>query len=225
MPPEATGTEPTNTATASAQSEVAVDPNALVVMKPEKFHFKKDKKLGIKKPTLELTIPEVTINGLVEALSSEDTKQRDYILALVNDDIFRAVREQLNSEEKEIKSQEDLDLTKLSLEYLANQPASERRGGGIGKEVWEEFSKDYLEVMPAVTGKTAEQTGNAIKLLLNKFQQVKTNKPVLKFLKEQLALWFSKSPNAEEFMECFEFLDKKADTLLATDEATLLANL
>lgn len=224
MPPDtATDTTVNTVAAPAATVETPVDPNALTVSKPEKFHFKKDKKLGVKKPTLELTFPQLTLNGLVEALGNE--KQQAYILALVNDDIFRAVREQLNNEEKPVEKQEDLNLNLLTIEYLANQPASERRGGGIAKDTWEEFGKDYTEVMPALTGKTAEQTGNAVKLFLAKFQPVKTNKAVLKALKDLLAIWVTKSPNAEEYMECYEFLDKKIETLLATDEAALLANL
>ena len=104
-------------------------------------------------------------------------------------------------------------------------PKAERTGGGISKEVWEAFGKDYVSVMPGVTGKSADQVGNACKLLLAKFQPVKTNKKVISFLKEQLALYFSSTQNAEEFQECYEFLDSKAESLLKADEASLLANL
>jgi hypothetical protein len=76
--------------------------------------------------------------------------------------------------------------------------------------------------MPGVTGKTAEQVGNAAKIFLNKFQAVKTNKPVIKLLQGQLAMYLNSSPNAESFMECVEFLNNKAETLLSVDEASLL---
>jgi hypothetical protein len=76
--------------------------------------------------------------------------------------------------------------------------------------------------MPGVTGKTAEQIGNAAKIFLNKFQAVKTNKPVIKLLQSQLAVYLNSSPNAESFSECVEFLVNKAEALLAVDEAALL---
>ena len=79
--------------------------------------------------------------------------------------------------------------------------------------------------MPSVTGKTAEQVGNAAKILLNKFNAVKTNKPVLKLLKDQIGLYASNSPNAETYTDCISFLVDKADALINMDEAALLANL
>jgi hypothetical protein len=104
-------------------------------------------------------------------------------------------------------------------------PDSEKRGRGIAKEIWEEFAADYLAVMPGITGKTAEQIGLAAKLLLNKFQQVKSNKPVIQKLKEQLAIYTNGSPNAETYFDCVKFLDEKADSLLQANEAAMLANL
>lgn len=79
--------------------------------------------------------------------------------------------------------------------------------------------------MPGVTGKTAEQVANAVKIFLNKLQQVKTNKPVLKLLKGQLALYVNSSPNAENYSDCVTFLTEKADAFLNMTEAALLANL
>jgi hypothetical protein len=79
--------------------------------------------------------------------------------------------------------------------------------------------------MPGITGKTEEQISLAAKLFLNKFQSVKSNKPVLKKLKEQLAVYTNGSPNAENFYDCVKFLDEKADALLVADEAAMLANL
>jgi hypothetical protein len=79
--------------------------------------------------------------------------------------------------------------------------------------------------MPSITGKTEEQVTLAAKLLITKFNSVKTNKPVIKKLKEQLGVYINGSPNAEQFIDCVKFLDEKADALLAADEAAMLANL
>lgn len=208
---------------ATANQEVAaVEDTSPTKMEKQKFFFKKND-LGEKRPTIELELPRVTIHGLVAAL--QDQKQQDFILQLVNDAIYVAARIQVGDDEKPVNTQEELDISKLSLEFLANQPAAERRGGGIAKEIWEAFGKDYLAVMPALTNKSPEALGNAVKIFLAKFQPVKTNKPVLTFLKGQLALWANNTQNLEEFAECFEFLDNKATTFLSTDDATLLANL
>lgn len=188
----------------------------------QKFHFKKDK-LGVKRETIALDLNYPTLDGVINALS--DPKQAEFIIDVLSDEIYKAARLQVGDETKPVSKQEELDESKLTLEFLANQPKAERTGGGISKEIWEEFSKDYLEVMPAATGKTADQVSNAAKLLLAKFQPVKTNKKVIAFLQEQLALWFSSTPNAEDYQECYEFLNEKAKTLLDADEASLLANL
>jgi hypothetical protein len=196
--------------------------NPLAVLKTDKFHFKKDE-LGNKRPTIELKYPVPTIDGVIAAL--QDQKQAKFILETLAAESYKAARQQVGAETNPVNSQEELDLSQLTLEFLANLPEAERRGGGIGKEVWEAFGKDYLEVMPGVTGKSAEQIGNAVKLLLAKLQPVKTNKKVLAFLKEQLALYIRTTENGEEYAECVEFLMGKCDALMAADEAALLSNL
>lgn len=221
-----------------ALAKLAALPDPQILMRETPFHFKtprSDKKndkgepvddLGVvlkKRETVKLNIPLITFAGLVEAL--ENDKQQQYVLDVLNDQIIEAARIQVSDELTPVNKQDELDLSKLTIAFLASQPKSERRGGGIAKEIWESWAKDYIAVMPAVAGKTVEAVGNAAKLFLAKFQPVKSNKKVLAVLKEQLALWLENSPNAEEYMECFEFLDTKVDALLQADDAALLANL
>lgn len=176
-----------------------------------------------KRDDVKLMIPVPTFDGVVEAL--QDEKQREFILSIIEDRIDQAAKEQVSDETKPVNKQTELDVAKLSLKYLAELPPAERRGGGISSETWDLFAKDYAEIMPGITGKDAEKIGNAIKIFLGRLQPAKTNKVVLKALKEQLALWFSKSENAQELSEVYEFLTEKADTFLALDEKELLANL
>lgn len=186
------------------------------------YFFKKDK-LGVKRDTVALHLPYLTIDGLIEALSDE--KQQRFILDTINATIYDAGRWQVGDEAKPVNKQEELDLSKLTLKYLAEMEPAERRGGGIAKEVWEAFGLDYATVMQPLTGKSEEHIQNAVALLLKKFQPVKSNKKVIEFLKGQLALWFTNTKNQEEFQECYQFLDGKANTFMSADEAALLANL
>lgn len=190
-------------------------------MEDVKFHFKKDK-LGNKRPSVELKIPVPTIDGII-AIIEAGGKQADLLLSVAADVIIAQARSQVNDDEN--ITQDKLKYEELSWDFIANIPQAERKGGGISKETWETFAEDYINVMPGVTGKSAEQIGNAAKLLSGKFQACKTNKAVLSFLKTQLDLWFSHSSNAEDLAECYEFLNNKVDTLLQADEAALLANL
>lgn len=191
-----------------------------------KFSFRKvkDENTGLetKRPTVELELPMISIEGIVAAFKAGGP-QLDLIL-----EACRAIQESRAREivnEREDINAENFPYEELAWGKIATLPKAERRGGGIAKEVWEEFSKDYVSFMPSVTGKTVEQVANASKILLNKFQQVKTNKPVLKLLKEQLAIYANGSPQAEQFSECISFLTEKADTFLNMDDAALLANL
>lgn len=177
----------------------------------------------IKRAPFKLQVPVPTLEGLRLAL--KDEKQREFILDLIAAEVYRAARIQTDDDEKPVVSTEGLDISKLTLHFLANQPAAERRGGGISKELWEEWSKDYISIMPTVTGKEVSAVQNAALIFLKRCQTVKTNKPVLKFLQEQLALWATSTEKLDDFADIFEFLDNKIKTFLQADDASLLANL
>lgn len=186
------------------------------------FHFKKDKELGIKRPTVTLQIPQATPNLIVDILD-KGGKQLDLLLEAMNGVLTGVAREQVNADEK--ITQETLDIKAINWQAISELPPAARRGGGIPKETWEEFQKDYIETMPAATGKTLEQVTNAAKLFVAKLQPVKTNKLFLNRLKEQLDLWFTSTKNGEDFQECYEFLANKMEELLKKDDAELLSNI
>lgn len=198
--------------------------NKFLDEKEVKFSFRsvKDADTGLesKRATIEQKIPVPSVEGIIRILESGG-KGLELLLEACADVVVQRAREVLSDDEKLT----EVPIELLDWEAIANLPKAERKGRGISKEVWEEFSKDYVTVMPSVTGKTAEQVGNAAKILLNKFQAVKSNKKVIELLKGQLALYLNSSPNAETFAECVEFLVNKADTLMQADEAALLAAL
>lgn len=191
--------------------------------KEVKFNFRKNMELGTKRPTVALAINFLTVQGLVNILESGDEKQVSLILETLQAPILEQARTQVD--ESETISQETLDSSKLTWDYISKLEPAARRGGGIPKEVWEAFVVDYVEVMPAITGKTVEQITRAATLLGNKLSSVKGNKTVLKFLNVQLDLYFSNTAKSEEFVECYEFLKNKAEALLKADDTELLANL
>jgi len=210
------------------ESATEITPNfdKLHDKKPVKFFFKKvvdkETKEEFKRPTVELDLPVLSVEGLIEIIT-QGGKGLELLIDAAAEVIISQARSIVN--DKEDITQTVFPFDKISWDYIANLPKAERRGGGIGKETWESFSDDYIAVMPSVTGKSAEQIANASKILMNKFNLVKTNKPVLRLLKEQLTIYLNSSPNAETYQECVEFLANKADTLLNMDEAQLLANL
>ncbi len=195
-----------------------------------KFNFKKsvtkDESTGLevesKRPSITIALPLLSIEGLVAAINAGD-KSLELVLEAVREVQIARARELIN--EKEDISAENFPYEALAWDAIANLPKADRRGGGIAKEVWEEFAKDYIAVMPGLTNKTLEQVTNASKILLNKFSAVKTAKPIISMLLDQLGLYVTNSKNAEAYMECVEFLQSKGKALLNMTEADLLANL
>lgn len=181
------------------------------------------------RPKITLSIPFVTWDGLLTKLKDEDPEKaviQNYLMRLIRDDTIAAARVQVGDELKPVNSQEELDLSKLTIEYLANQPESERRGGGIAKEIWAAFERNYIEVKIAA-GKELAKADAAAKLFVKKLQPVRDRKQVLSFLKGELDTWFQATDkeSQEEFSSIYEFLMGKADTFLKADEASLLLNL
>ena len=200
----------------------------LVQDKEVNFRFKKQKatdELGqeVKRPPVVLTIPVPTFEGLVTSLNDE--KIQTYVLELVAEAIINQAREQVSDEDKPVNRQDELDTNKLTLEYIANIPKSERKGSGIAKEAWEEFEKDYVSVMVAKTDKGPDRAAKAAKILAGKFNSVRTDKAVIKFLQQQLAFWAVNTENLEDFQEIYSYLDDKATNLMRRDSQELLASL
>lgn len=203
------------------QTEISANFDNKVDVRDFKFNFKKDE-LGNKRASVELKLPVPSVEGIITILQAGG-KGLELLLDSVADVIASQARSIVN--DKEDISQDTFPTEQLLWDFIANLPKAERRGGGISKELWEAFALDYTAVMPSVTGKSIEAVGNAAKIYLNKFNAVKTNKPVLKLLKDQLSLYLVNSTSAENFTDCVEFLLNKADTLLAMDDAALLSNL
>lgn len=234
------------TAVTTPAEQMAVAPTQLYIKKDTAFHFKKDD-LGNKRPSVTLQLPFLTLAGVAAIINmkmiqvaddanKEDPaviaaikhnksveNQQELLLSELESTVYVQARSQVN-DNVDI-NQETLDLSKLSWEFIANIPKAERKGAGISKEVWEAFVADYIAIMPALIGRDVEKVTNAATLLSKRFQPVKTVKKVISQLKEYLDIWFSNTASAEDLAEVYEFLSKKAEELLAADEAKLLDNI
>ena len=190
------------------------------------FHFKtvEDKETGAKskRPTVEIPLPIPSLDGIVAILEGGNAKQQQLLLDAVQEIVASVARELINENES-IKA-DNFPYEKLSWAAIAEMPAAERRGGGISKETWKEFGEVYAEVMPSVTGKSAEQVANVAKILVAKFQPVRAQKKIIQAMLAQLTL-FASQPQAADYAECIEFLVNKADKLLNMTEEDALANL
>lgn len=197
-------------------SEITVNSNNLVDMQAFTFRFKKDK-LGNKRQTVELKLPVPSVEGIVEILKAGGKQ-----LELLQDAIYATVKSvagDIVSDNEKI-NQENFPVAQIYWDAIANTPRAER--ATISAEQWEAFVADYTNVMPSVAGKTAEQVGLACQIYVKKFVQIKTNKPLLKKLQEQLALYLE-TPNAEQFQDVLELLLRRLDTYISAEEPMILA--
>lgn len=234
-------TSTTTSASVASNASEGVEniPAPLVVNKDEKFSFRKptvaDKVTGEmpeKRSPVTLTLPIPTWEGFVTSLRNPDPtqqkKMQDYVLSLLEDAIVEKARQQVSPDDTlatPVNKQDDLDISQLTLEYLANEPKIDRRGRGIAKEVWEAFVQDYVAVMPGVTGMAAEKVALAAMLFRNKLVSVKTQKEVLMVLEKRLLQWIDATPNLADYEDVAKYLTEKLDTYLKAPEQDLLANL
>ena len=218
--------EPTPVAPLQLTTRVQAKFDNKVDVQEVNFSFRKvtDDKTGVdyKRPTVTLPVPKPSVEGLV-AIFEAGGKGLELLLEAAGDVVISRARELINESEGMLA--EDFPYESLTWEVIANLPKAERRGGGIPKELWEEFIKDYISAMPALTGKALDKVENAARNFANKFAAVKTNKKVLGLLSDQLGIYATGASNAEQFVECINFLSEKVDKLMNMSEEELLANL
>lgn len=186
---------------------------------------KEDGTTGERRAPVTLEVPLPTINGIISALTEghEDTalKVQEWVTSLVRDAVRSAVRQQISDEEKPVNTQTELDLDRISVAFIACLPIAERTGGGISKEVWESFGKDYSATM-IEQGMEPSRVARAVDMLLSKFVKCKTNKGALQILSDYLDVYIVKTQQADDYADCFSFLKAKAKTLMEADDRSLV---
>lgn len=182
------------------------------------FGFRKNKE-GYKRPTVSLEIPVLTVEGIAELLTSEDSKVTDLVVDLVNAQVISHIRTFVEADEN--FNQESLNALlaegKISIEAIANLPRSERNT--IGKEQLEEFAKDYVAIMPEATGKDVKKVQMAAGLFIERFKRVAGDNKILAVLQEQLGVFMeAASPEVLERNErTLSYLANKLEELLALE--------
>lgn len=223
------------TATAStgqATEDVGNVPAPHYTPKDEKFYFRKPTKpnelgeIPEKRAPITLTLPVPTWDGLVASLrTDEGDKKKTYILSLLEDAIIEAARAQVGDTDKPVNKQDELDVSKLTLDFLANEPRVDRRGRGIDKETWDAFEADYITIISGLTELSEKQAAVASNLFAKKLSSVKTNKPVLHALAKRLEQWAGNTPNLGDFEDLYKYLAGKLETYITAPDQDLLGNL
>lgn len=223
------------------------------------FRTVKDEKTGVetKREAVDVKLPILNFNGLVKVLE-DYARTGEVRKALENKETAEKVSPEDQADALNAKRQFDLvmssvqatyesaikdflgdnpEITSVNFPYnqftweaLANQPESERRGRGIAKEVWDDFIKSYINIMPGATGKKKENIEKQAAILAQKLNPLKNHEDKEKILpnfKTALGVYMNAAgADAETFAGCVQFLLEKADKILSADKnANLAANL
>lgn len=174
---------------------------------------------GYKRPTVVVTYDVPNKEGIIELLQGEDQK----VISLITD----AVQGLVTSYVRGFVDQDvDFDQAKLdalvaegkiNLETIANLPKSERNT--LSKDDLESFAKDYVEVMPEITGKPKEKVELAAGLFVQRYKPVAGKKEVLNVLAEQLSVFIDKAGDelVEKHSKAVGYLADKVQELLSID--------
>ncbi len=218
-------------ATEKRHAEIKANFNNLVDVADTAFHFRKVvnevknpdtgevAKIETKRPTVTIPVPAPSVEGLIDIIT-QGGKGLDLLLEAVRDKVLEQARETINDTADITEA--NFPYNTLAWDFIANLPKAERRGGGIPKELWDEFQADYIQIMPGLTGKPAANVELAAKLFVSKFANAKTNKPVLRVLQDQLTIYTNNTTKGETLAQPIEWLSSKLDTLIKTDETNLL---
>jgi hypothetical protein len=86
----------------------------------------------------------------------------------------------------------------LDLAYIASIPPGRRGAAAISEEEWNDFFKDYTNVMVQATGKSLEKLEKHVDIF-KKPAKYRARKDLLQVLLEQLAVYASAAAQMDEY--------------------------
>lgn len=210
-----------------AQASQQVEVEAFYLPKPMKFFFRTKEvinelgeKTKVKRPTVDLAVPVPTLDGLIKLLNEGDATKIAGLLSVLEGVIYTEAKAQVDDDES--ITQEKLDLSKLTLDYILSLPPTQRSSTAPSEEQWKLFEADYPTVMAAVQpDKTAQQIALARDIFIKKINPAKEKPDLIRALKNYLALWFTNTQQQEELSTVFEYLNNRADNLMAAPPKVL----
>jgi hypothetical protein len=209
-----------------AQQAVAPAMPAGYTALTQKFNFKtrkitddSGKEIGRTKKhdSINVTMPVPTADTLIGYLATPDSAVAKLLMDAANGIIVDAVRSQFDEliesfgdDDSKTLSVNDIDFSKLSLDYIASIPPSQRGGVALTEEDFNAFFADYLITMVAATGKEEKRIKNQIELF-KRPTKVKSAKDVLAVLVDQLDVYLANSQALEDTGEVATRLRAKFD--------------
>ncbi len=235
---DAVGTTGGTTAAAPKEPDVVVPEG----MKLNVFHFRKEKTKDeagneidvYKHPSAKIPLPVPTREQLAEIFNAPSTgegnraSEQVYILGLVEDAYYDQARDQIN-EYRENNARTPvtaaiIDYSKLTINALANMPASER-GSKISDEDMAAFILDYTSIMPNALQKDAAKIKAQANLLEKGLRTVRTDKKVLDVMKQVLQVWAGNTANLEEHQQVYDMLTSRITKWVSAEPKNVLESI
>ena len=184
-----------------------------------KFNFRENKETKVKRDSLELKVPAVTVAAIAEYLSSEDAKVVSLITETLQGTLNSYIRSFVDNDVN--FSQETLDAMiadgKVGLEAIANLPRSERNT--LTNADLEEFGKAYYKLSQVLLEKSEAQATAAVVVFNSRVKKIAGNVKALSKVKGDLEAFLELADDAviEEHVRALQYLTSKIDEYLAED--------
>ena len=184
-----------------------------------KFNYRENKETKVKRPSLELKVPEVTIGAIAEYLQSEDAKTVSLVVDSIQAVVTNLVRSYADNDPE--LTQEKLDALiaegKIALEVVANMPRSERNS--LTNEELAGFGTVYFKLAQELLGKSEAQATAAVVVFNSRIKKIAGNPAALTKVKGDLEMFLEKADDAvvEEHVRSLQYLPSKIDEYLAED--------
>lgn len=208
-------------------------------MKAFVFHFRKEKIKDAegneletyKHPSAKIPLPVPTREQLAEIFNAPSAgegnraSEQAFVLSLIQDAFYDQVREQINefrtNNPRTTIDANIVDYSKLTVNALANMPASER-GSKISDEDMADFIADYVAIMPQALNKDANKIKAQANLLEKGLRTVRTDKKVLDIMKQVLSVWAASTQNLEEHQAVYDMLSGRITKWMSAEPKNVL---
>lgn len=154
---------------------------------------------------IKLNIPVLSVEGVVEVFE-KGGRGLEFLMEVVHDVFLDRARDILAEDEN--MTADNFPFDQLTWEAIANLPKEVRRGAAnIAKEDWDNFATAYQNFMTSV-GLKKEAVSRQASVFKQKLRPIATRKDVLPQFALLLNIFLQKCPQAGEYTEVIEYLQK-----------------
>lgn len=184
-----------------------------------KYNYRANKETKVQRPSVELEVPEVTVNAVAAYLTHEDPKVVSLVLETLQGSLNSYIRGFVDADEAFDQAKLDALIAegKIGFEALANLPRSERNT--LTNEELGEFSKYYFSACQHLLGKNEAQATAAAAVFNSRVKKIAGAIPALNKIKGDLEKFLEVADEAEvsEHTKALTYLFAKIDEYLAED--------